>query len=135
MIIPPPCLWIGAGESTASTRSPSDCCQKYMPTVPPAARAASHTRGPSTSAALCSQNEGFMRFASHTPFDVMPCSLGSRPVRSVACATHVTAGNTDAPGANASPAIFSAPRRSSCARNSASAVPCAADSGPSRWAA
>ena len=113
MIIPPPCLWIGAGESTASTRSPSDCCQKYMPTVPPAARVASHTRGPATSAALCSQNEGFMRFASHTPFDVMPCARGSSPVRNVACATHVTAGNADLPGAKESPAIFSAPRRSS----------------------
>ena len=122
MIIPPPCLWIGAGERRESTRSPSDCCQKYIPTVPPDARAASHTRGPATSAALCSQNDGRMRFASHTPFEVMPCARGSSPVRNVACATHVTAGKTDAPDAKERPAIFNAPRRSSSRKPSPAAT-------------
>ena len=60
MIIPPPCLWIGAGETTESTCSPSDCCQKYIPTVSPRARAPSQMRGPCTSAADCSQNAGFI---------------------------------------------------------------------------
>ena len=107
MIIPPPCLWIGAGEMTASTHSPSDCCQKYIPTRAPAARAASQMRGPPTSAADCSQNAGFISVREKNPFDVMPCSRGARAVRNVACAVQVTAGNTLFAGRNSSPAIFS----------------------------
>ena len=112
MIMPPPCLWIGAGERTVSTDSPNDCCQKYIPTFAPPARDASQMRGPETSAADCSQNEGFSSVREKNPFETMPWSHGSAAVRNVACATQVTAGNTDAAGRNVSPAIPWRPRRS-----------------------
>ena len=104
MIIPPPCLCIGAGEIMTSAASPSDCWKKNSPTVPPFARRPSQTRAPFTILALCSQKIGFLSSCDHHPFATMPCSAGESPVLSDACATHVTAGKTDSHGSNLSPA-------------------------------
>ena len=68
------------------------CWKKNIPTVAPAARASSQTRGPRTSSEDCSQNDGRRVAWHHQPLLVMPCAAGSSPVRSVACATQVTAG-------------------------------------------
>ena len=106
MIIPPPCLWIGAGETMSSTSSPSDCWRKKTPEF------LLQTRSPFTSLQFCSQKIGLRSVSDQYPLDIIPCSDGESPVRSVACATHVTAGNTDAFGANLSPAISVIPFRS-----------------------
>ena len=111
--MPPPCLWIGAGETITSASSPRDCWKKNSPTFSPAARRSAHTRRPLTSRALCSQKSGRRSSSDHQPFDTMPCSAGARPVRSDACATQVTAGNTLGAEWNRSPAISSIPLRSS----------------------
>ena len=112
MAIPPPCLWIGAGEMITSASSPSDCWKKKSPTVFPPSLRSAQTRGPFTIRELCSQKRGFRRSSDHQPFEMTPCSAGERPVLSDACATHVTAGNTLRAEPNLSPAISSIPLRS-----------------------
>ena len=92
--MPPPCLWIGAGEMITSASSPSDCWKKNMPTVPPWARRSAQMRRPFTMRELCSQKSGFLKTSDHQPLETMPCSAGESPVLSDAWATHVTAGNT-----------------------------------------
>src|SRR5574344_1491034 len=93
--MPPPCLWIGAGETTASARSPRDCWTKPMATVPPRARKPSQMRGPSTKPAGCFQKQGSRRDRSSQPFAVTPWRIGARPVRKVAEAVQVTAGKVE----------------------------------------
>ena len=56
------------------------------------------------------------------PFETMPCSAGESTVRSEACTTQVTAGNTDSRGSNFSPAISSIPFRSSSLYPSPAAI-------------
>src|SRR5215472_8548411 len=54
--------------------------------------AASHTFSPATRAADWRQNQISDRSRKYQPLPTIPCPLGRRPVRKVACAAQVTAG-------------------------------------------
>ena len=108
---------LGVTKDTAADAELTDkiCAylEKNSPTFSPAARRSAHPRRPLTSRALCSQKSGRRSSSDHQPFETMPCSAGARPVRSDACATQVTAGNTLGAEWKRSPAISSIPLRSS----------------------
>src|SRR4051812_24072303 len=85
-----------------SASSPMLCCQNIMPTLPPRARNFSQMRGPSQSTALCSQKRTLVRSLKKRPLATMPCCWGAAPVRKLAWAVQVSAGQVACAGRNSS---------------------------------